>query len=273
MKALILAAGRGSRLHPHTETCPKCLTELGDMTLIGRQIETLKAAGVTDIVIVTGYLGDMLALPGTRQIHNPDWASTNMVESLFSAEAEFGEDIIVSYGDIVYEPRVLDALLDNSDGVSVVVDRQWRPYWESRFDDPLNDAESLALDEDGNIIDIGNMAASIDDIQAQYTGLMRFRGTGIDALGAARASLDVSSRPWMEKRTVANAYMTDLLMEIILTGGTVRAVPVDGGWLEIDTVADYDAAAAMIADGTITKFFDPAATPKSSEGSKQWSSG
>ncbi len=67
--------------------------------------------------------------------------------------------------------------------------------------------------------------------------------------------------------------MTDLLMEIILTGGTVRAVPVDGGWLEIDTVADYDDAAAMIADGTITKFFDPAATPKSSEGSKRWSSG
>ena len=273
MKALILAAGRGSRLHPLTETCPKCLTELGGMTLIGRQIETLKAAGVTDIVIVTGYLADRLELSGTRQVHNPDWATTNMVESLFCAEAEFGEDIIVSYGDIVYEPRVLDALLNSPGAISVVVDRQWRGYWESRFNDPLNDAESLALDEDGTIIDIGNKADSIDDIQAQYTGLMRFRGAGIDTLSAARASLNTTSRPWMEQRSVTNAYMTDILMEIILSGGAVRAVPVDGGWLEIDTVTDYKNAAAMIADGTITKFFDPTATPISSEEGTQWSSG
>ncbi len=77
----------------------------------------------------------------------------------------------------------------------------------------------------------------------------------------------------MEKRTVANAYMTDLLMEIILTGGAVRAVPVDGGWLEIDTVEDFDNAAAMISDGSITKFFDPVATPVDPERIIRWSSG
>ena len=233
----------------------------------------LKAAGVTDIVIITGYLNDMLALPGTRQIHNPDWASTNMVESLFCADDEFGDDMIVTYGDILYEPRVLRALLDSPEDISVVVDRQWRAYWESRFDDPLSDAESLTLDENGNISDIGNTVTNIDDIEAQYTGLMRFRGPGIERLRTARANLNTTRRPWMEKRTVANAYMTDLLMEIILTGGAVRAVPVDGGWLEIDTVEDFDNAAAMISDGSITKFFDPVATPVDPERIIRWSSG
>ena len=273
MKAIILAAGRGSRLHPYTEQCPKCLTELGGRTLIERQIDTLGAAGVTDIVIVTGYLGDMLALDGTRQVVNPDWATTNMVESLFCAEAEFTGDMIVSYGDIVYEPRVLSALLDSAEDISVVVDRQWRAYWESRFEDPLSDAESLTLDANGHITDIGNPPESLDDIEAQYTGLMRFRGPGVEALKAARAGLDTKERAWMEKRTVANAYMTDLLMEIILTGGTISAVPVDGGWLEIDTVEDYETAAAMIEDGTITQFFDPSVSPAPSERTKQWSSG
>jgi choline kinase len=257
MKAVILAAGRGSRLHPYTENCPKCLTDLGGMTLIGRQIATLRDAGLRDIVIVTGYLNEMLVLEGTRQVHNSDWASTNMVESLFCADAEFEGDFIVSYGDIVYEPRVLEALLDSRHAISVVVDRQWRSYWEARFENPLEDAESLRLNDEDCITDIGNAVTDIDAIQAQYMGLMRFQGPGIDALKAARKNLLATSRPWMEKRTVANAYMTDLLMEIILMGQKVHAIPVDGGWLEIDTVEDYQTAAAMIADKTITKFFNP----------------
>jgi len=261
LRSIILAAGRGSRLHPYTEKMPKCLTELDGRTLIERQIATLNAAGITDVVIVTGYLNDMLALPGTRQVHNPDWASTNMVESLFCADAEFGNDVIVSYGDIVYEPRMLKALLNSPGDISVVVDRQWRAYWESRFEDPLSDVESLTLDSDGNITDIGNTAANIDDIEAQYIGLMRFQGSGIEVLRAARRHLNTVIRPWMEKRTIDNAYMTDLLMEVILTGDTVCAVPVDSGWLEIDTVEDFESATAMITDGSISKFFDPSASP------------
>ena len=260
MRALILAAGRGSRLHPLTEQCPKCLTELDGKPLIERQITTLHEAGVTDIVIVTGYLGDMLALPGTRRVHNPDWASTNMVESLFCVEAEFGRDVIVSYGDIVYEPRVLAALLASADDISVVVDRQWRAYWEERFPDPLNDAESLRLDIEGCITDIGSRVTDMDSIQAQYIGLMRFRGGGIDDLRAARKNLRQVSRPWMPRRSVAGAYMTDLLMEIILMRQKIRAVPVDGGWLEIDKVEDYEMVAGMITDGRIARFFDPTAT-------------
>ena len=261
MKALILAAGRGSRLNPFTENYPKCLTDLAGMTLIDRQIRTLRAAGISDIVIVTGYLAEMLALPGTRQCHNPDWAKTNMVESLFSAESEFGDDVIVSYGDIIYEPRVLGALLASTDDISVVVDSRWRAYWETRFKDPLSDAESLCFDEDGRITDIGNVVPDIDDIQAQYIGLMRFKGSGINILQRARADLGKISRPGMKKRTLANAYMTDLLMEIILTGETVRGVAVDSGWLEIDTVEDYESATAMISDGRIAQFFNPASTP------------
>jgi L-glutamine-phosphate cytidylyltransferase len=259
LKAIILAAGRGSRLHPYTENCPKCLTRLGGMTLIERQITTLQNAGIEDIIIVTGYLGEMLALPQTRQVANPDWATTNMVESLFCAETEFGDDFIVSYGDIVYEPGALERVKSSSTDISVVVDRQWRGYWATRFEDPLSDAESLRLDSDGCITDIGNKVTDIDEIEAQYIGLMRFKGKGVDTLRAARANLVKVRRPWMADRPVAKAYLTDILMEIILMGQKIYAVPIDGGWLEIDTVNDYKSAASMIGDGTIKKFFDPAA--------------
>lgn len=261
MRAVILAAGRGRRLHAYSERAPKCLAELGGMTLIGRQLANLRGAGITDIVIATGYRGDMLELPGTRRVHNPLWETTNMVETLFRAEAEFGDDVVVSYGDIAYEPRILSALVESTHEVSVVVDRNWRAYWEHRFADPLEDAESLAMNGAGCITDIGNPVSDIGTIEAQYIGLMRFRGAGVEALKAARAHLATVSRRWMEKRSAANAYMTDVLMEMIQMGCDVHAVPVEGGWLEIDTVEDYETAAAMIADGTITRFFDPAAGP------------
>lgn len=247
---MILAAGRGSRLHPLTANCPKCLTELDGMTLMERQLRTLRDAGVIDIVIVTGFRAEMLDLPGTRRAHNERWETTNMVESLFSAEAEFGDDLIVSYGDIVYEPRVLDALLQSRHDISVVVDRQWRAYWELRFEDPLSDAESLRMDDEGRITDIGNRVADIEDVQAQYMGLMRFQGAGVGTLKESHAGLGRSERPWMADRPVAQAYMTDLLMELILTGNDVHAVPVDGGWLEIDTASDYKLAQDLVASAS-----------------------
>lgn len=257
--AIILAAGRGSRLQPYTENCPKCLTELGGMTLIDRQLATLRDGGIDDIVIATGYRAEMLRLPGTRQMPNPDWETTNMVETLFRAEAGFSGDMIVAYSDIVYEPRILNALMRSPHAVSVVIDRGWRGYWEHRFADPLDDAESLRLDGDGRIIEIGAPVDHIDEIEGQYIGLMRFRGPGVDVLRRTRAALGAVKRPWMDTRPIRKAYLTDLLMEMILLGEPVHAVPVENGWLEIDTVEDYETANTMFKDGTIRRFFDPVA--------------
>lgn len=257
MKALILAAGRGSRLRPYTKDMPKCLTELGGMTLIERQLRTLRAGGIDDIVLVTGFEGRQLVLPGTRRIHNARWQRTNMVESLFAAESEFDDDMIVSYGDIVYEPRILDAILASPHDTSVAVDRAWRAYWARRFDDPLSDAESLRTDGYGRIVDIGAPVDGLDAIDARYMGLLRFRGNGVEALRDARAQLGSRRRAWMNHRPVEQAYMTDLLMEMILMGTPVHAVPVDGGWLEVDTVADYEKLARDFETGDIVRFFDP----------------
>ncbi len=107
----------------------------------------------------------------------------------------------------------------------------------------------------------GQPVTNLDEVEAQYIGLLRFRGKGVSALRAARANMAANRRPWWEKRSVANAYMTDLLMEMILTVTDVHAVPVDGGWLELDTIDDYHRYAAMIADGTITRYFNPSKTP------------
>ena len=143
MRMIILAAGQGSRLRPLTDDRPKCLVELAGKPLLQWQIETARAAGVTDITVIAGYRQEQLRHYGIAVLVNEDFETTNMVRTLFRARHLFGDGFIMSYGDIVYSPETLHALLRSEADISVIVDRQWRDYWAQRFDDPLSDAESL----------------------------------------------------------------------------------------------------------------------------------
>ena len=78
-----------------------------------------------------------------------------MVETLFCAREKFSDSVIVTYGDIIYEKKVLEKLLSSSDDISVITDENWMEYWKIRFENPLDDAESLVLDNNGNITSIG----------------------------------------------------------------------------------------------------------------------
>lgn len=242
MRAIILAAGRGSRLFPLTEDCPKCLTQLGERTLVENQISTFRKLGIDDIVLISGYRAEMLAFLDVQQVTNEAWATTNMVESLFCAESYFGDDFIISYGDIVFDGQVLEALLKSPHDISVVIDNGWREYWEQRFEDPLEDAETLKLDNAGRITEIGNKPTDIAEIAAQYIGLMRFKGAGVGLLTDAYKEMGKEERPWMESRPLRQAYMTDLLMELIHRGDELYGIPVNRGWFEIDTVHDLEVA-------------------------------
>ena len=161
MKLIILAAGSGTRLRPYTEDRPKCMAPVGGRPLIDWLVETAERAGINGIVIVRGYRAENLILSTEAQslkpeyVLNPDFATTNMVFSLWTARHTFTDPVIISYADILYEPEVLVSLMASPDEISVVVDRSWRNYWENRFDDPLSDAESLAIGDDGNIQSIG----------------------------------------------------------------------------------------------------------------------
>ena len=108
---LILAAGEGTRLRPYTYDCPKGLVSLVGKPLVSHQIDTLKNCGIDDIAIATGYKAEKFASLGCQMFHNERFASTNMVESLFSARPFLEQakgDVLISYGDIVYQQKNLE---------------------------------------------------------------------------------------------------------------------------------------------------------------------
>src|SRR5580700_2171940 len=103
MHAIILAAGRGSRMGPLGGDRPKCLVELEGKPLIERQIAALHRGGVDEIGVVRGYRADMIDLPGLSYFANERWAETNMVTSVAAAAPWLRSGpVIVTYADIFY---------------------------------------------------------------------------------------------------------------------------------------------------------------------------
>lgn len=232
MKAIILAAGRGSRMKSLTDERPKCLVELRGKPLLEWQLESLRAAGISDIAVVTGYRRELLAERGLSEFHNPRWAETNMVSSLACAESWLdGEPCIVSYSDIFYSPVAVQSLINSDAALAVTYDPNWLQLWTERFGDPLLDAETFRLTAAHTLAEIGNKPQSVDDVQGQYMGLLRFTPEGWAEVVRLRAELSPQQRDSM--------HMTNTLQRVIDAGRVpIEAVAYTGEWGEVDSSED-----------------------------------
>lgn len=257
MKAVILAAGQGTRLKKYTQDLPKGMLEFMGKTVIQRQIELYKKCGVGDIIVVRGFAGEKITYEGVKYYTNEDYASTNMVESLLAAKAEFDDDLLLSYSDIVFGEEMLRGMMAAPGDFLCAVDTRWQEYWQARYGRVDFDTESLAIDGEGNITSLGLENPPLEEIDARYVGLLKFsrRGLGVILDIMDRAHTLPADAPWQQSgKPVRKAYMTDLLQAIIQAGEKVRAVPFCHGWVEFDTNEDYETACRWAQDGTLGRF-------------------
>jgi len=235
MKAIILAAGRGTRLEKYTKGMPKGMLKVFGKPLIGRQIEIYRRCGIKDIAIVTGYMADKINFSGVKYYNNKNYEKTNMVTSFFCAENELDEDIIVSYADILFEKNVLNRLIHYPGDIVVTVDVGWKDYWKARFGNIDVDTESLVLEED-KILELGKPNPKKEKLDARYVGLIKFSRNGIE---------DVKKLYHQKEKMFQKAYMTDLLQALINSKITVKALKINHGWLEFDIVEDYERSSEL----------------------------
>lgn len=240
MKAIILAAGRGSRMKQLTDERPKCLVVLRGRTLLDWQLAALREAGIDEIGIVTGYKRELLADRGLTEFHNSRWAETNMVSSLACANEWLeGGPCVVSYSDIFYEALAVSTLAESQADLAVTYDSNWRGKWAARFDDPLEDAETFRLDASGSVIEIGNKPSTVDEVEGQYMGLLRFTPEGW-----AEVERVWSGLPAAEADRV---HMTGMLQRVITAGRVpISGLAYGGVWGEIDSETDLDFAEKSI---------------------------
>lgn len=260
MKIIILAAGRGSRLSPLTDDKPKCMVNLFGKSLLKWQIDLFRKVGINDISIVTGYKNELIKFEDVKLFHNQNFETTNMVETLFCAEDQFSDTVIVSYGDIIFEEDALKKLIKSDDEFSIIVDKNWEKLWSIRNENLLDDAESLKINSEGHITTIGQKVLNKSDIQAQYIGLMKFQKNATKHIKKFYSDMKKQSKngtnPLNSKIPFERSYFTDLLNGLINKGFKLKATPIEGGWLELDTVKDYEIYNKMYKNGTILKIIN-----------------
>lgn len=259
MKAIILAAGQGTRLKKYTENLPKGMLSFSGKTIIERQIEMYRKCGVDKIIVVRGFAGDKINYTGITYYTNEDYENTNMVESLMTAKSEFDDDVIVSYSDILFEERLLKGMMESKTDFACAVDDNWKEYWQMRYGKVDFDTESLSIDGDSNIVELGLENPSLEDIDARYIGLLKFSKDGlkyiVDTMKAAYE--EYLDKPWQQSgKVVKKAYMTDLLNAIIESGRKVKAVHFSNGWIEFDTNTDYENAMDWATNGKLSKIIE-----------------
>lgn len=252
---MILAAGQGRRLHPLTRDKPKCLVKLFGKPILEHQLGVFRACGVSTIQIVTGHCSAQVSRLGYECILNSAYADSNMVTSLFCAIPfmDTDEDLIISYGDIVFEQKNLMELIESEHQISVMVDVNWKKLWGQRMENPLDDAESLVVDSSGFLSELGKKCNDYSKIEGQYTGLIKVRGGKPRELLNFYQSLDKQIA--YDGVDFDNMYMTSFLQCLIDAGWLIKPVFVHGGWLEIDTVADIHSYERLAATGYLEEFF------------------
>ena len=112
MKAIIIAAGRGKRMKDLTANSPKCLLEIDGKTIIQNALDHLRSLGVNDIAVVKGYLQDKICLPDLTYYINDNYLQNNILTSLFYAEKELSDDVIILYSDIIFNRKTVEKLME-----------------------------------------------------------------------------------------------------------------------------------------------------------------
>lgn len=233
MRALILAAGRGSRMRGLTAHKPKCLVELAGKTLLDWQLGALRESGIASIAVVRGYRAEALSGLGYSVFDNPRWAQTNMVSTLLCADSWLSaEDCIISYADILYHPDTVEQLASAKTGIAITYDKLWKHLWSERFEDPLSDAETFRCTDSGELLEIGHRASSLREIEGQYMGLLKTTPQGWAEVRSYLQTLPQAERDSLD--------MTGLLGRLLARGTHIQAVGVEGHWCEVDSDEDLE---------------------------------
>lgn len=235
MKALILAAGFGSRLVPITNSIPKSLVEVNGKPILFKQIESLYANGITDITVVSGYKAEVLEervhqhYPAVHILNNSAYADTNnMYSAYMAADKMKHSDFLMMNADVFFDESVVTALLKNPDPNAIVVE-------VGRY---LEESMKVVV-ADERIVEISK-AISEDQAHGTSIDVYKFSADG-GAAFFARCADYIESKKQLK-------LWSEVALNDALADANFKVCPLDGRWFEIDTLEDLQEAKRIFAE-------------------------
>lgn len=241
MRAIILGAGRGSRLNALTDDKPKPYAPIGGHRILDWLLACLADAGIDDILFVGGYQFDLVRsdYPTLDFRHNPDWDNTNILASLMCAEDGMDDGFVVTYADILYRGDVVRRALEHPGERVLCVDTEWRTRYSDRSLHPEDDAEKVIAD--GDRVTRVSRHIDSDEADGEYIGVARFSASGAQALRTAyhEAKARWDGQEWKDGAIFRKAYLIHLYEQMLDDGLDFHMVTTDGQYMEVDTEEDF----------------------------------
>ena len=234
MQSIILVGGKGSRMGSITKTIPKSLVEINGIPLLEKQLKILKKFEFKKISLITGYLSSAFEYLDLPSIYNYEWEETNMVNGLMKADKLLSSDTtIISYGDIFYSEKILKDLYSCNYDFCLTYDINWEKLWRRRFIDPLLDAETFKISDEGFIKEIGGIPKDCSSIQGQYMGLLKISPSAWQNFKAIYGELSIRKQKSISMTELISIYINKNMNKVY--GG-----PNKEEWGEIDTNEDLN---------------------------------
>lgn len=181
--AVILAAGRGTRLAGEVRDYPKGFLRVGERPIIEESIDRLSAAGIEDVLIVTGHCAghyDDLARQRVglvRTVHNPRYADSGSMYSLYCAREEVPGSFLLLESDLVYEPRALEVLLQSAAEDAILLsgptgagDEVYVEVRDGRLQSMSKQRAALGTPPAGELVGISRISAGLFVLMCHIAG-------------------------------------------------------------------------------------------------------
>ncbi len=253
MKAIIIGAGRGSRLSHLTEEVPKTLVEVLGRPMLDQILDALAHAGFAkrDIVFVCGYRAEVLRerYPELTFVENAGWESNNILLSLLCARGFMEGGFVSTYADIVYTRDIAKRVTESAHAIALGCDTDWRARYVGRTQHPETDAEKLVA-EGERVVRLSRKIAS-ESASGEFIGVMKVSPSAVSGFLSAfdAVAKEYAGKELNEGRSFEKAYLIDFL-EHARARDLLELHRVDtaGGYMEIDTLQDRELAASWWKD-------------------------
>jgi L-glutamine-phosphate cytidylyltransferase len=223
MRAIVLVAGVGWRLKPHTETTPKCLMEIGGKTLLRRYLETFAALGVAEAVLVVGHLKEQIMADAARGpaevelrfVVNEQFTRGNIL-SLWAARAEFDDDILIMDGDVLFPQELLARMIATPHANAIAVDERFQDTGE----------EQKVVCEDGWVVEVTKKISGDPRVRGEAMGILRLSVDAAEVLRGILEEFIEIGKDSLEYEEVFRELAAEVPIGVVEVG--------DLPWIEID---------------------------------------
>ncbi len=246
MRAIIIGAGRGSRLKHETDEIPKTLVPAMGKPMLDWILDALGSVGISrrDVVFICGYRADVIRTryPEFTFVENRNWENNNILLSLLCARDYLNEDVIVSYADIIYRPEIIERVTKSPYDLALGCDTNWRQRYSVRTQHPETDAEKLRADGK-RVVEISRKIAP-ESASGEFIGVAKFTRSGTSQFVEAfdEAETRFAGRPFRDGRMFEKAYLIDHFAFMLERGVALHRENIHGGYMELDTLEDLSYA-------------------------------